>query len=84
MGWSKEFRVQIREWRRGREVRMPIDEVRRRKWLSYPSGGLAFSYCFGAACREDLAEQGVFGTFCALKKYNKPRRSFFGFGFIKK
>jgi hypothetical protein len=22
----------------------------------------------------DLAEQGVFGTFCAFKKYNKPRR----------
>jgi hypothetical protein len=58
MGWSKEWRVQIREWRRGREVRMPIDEVRRRKWLPYPSGGRAFSYCSGAACGDDLAEQG--------------------------
>jgi hypothetical protein len=39
---------------------------------TYASGGLAFSYCSGAACREDLAEQGVFGPFCAFKKGNKP------------
>jgi hypothetical protein len=32
------------------------------------SGGRAFSYCFGAACGGDLAEQGVFVSFCAFKK----------------
>jgi hypothetical protein len=42
--------------------------------FSYTSGGLAFSYCFGAACGADLAEQGVFGPFCALKKDNKPNK----------
>jgi hypothetical protein len=41
--------------------------------LPYPSGGRAFSYCFGAACRDDLAEQGVFRSFCAFKKDNKPK-----------
>jgi hypothetical protein len=41
--------------------------------LFYTSGGLGFSYCSGAACGADLAEQGVFGPFCAFKKDNKPR-----------
>jgi hypothetical protein len=38
------------------------------------SGGLAFSYCSGAACRDDLAEQGVFVSFCAFKKKKLPKK----------
>jgi hypothetical protein len=65
--------LEMWKWKRKSMWKLPQNPKGTHSEFSYTSGGRGFSYCSGAACREDLAEQGVFGPFCAFKKDNKPK-----------